>query len=249
MRYATVVTAMLSLLWAACGGLTGPDDELPAGPLELALVSGGDQEVQVTDTLPSDIVVKVTKGDSALADQLVDWRVLSDNCGEPFVTTTRTDPAGQTGNRLVAGTRAWTRPDAPDVCALEVRYALVVSDTVQARVDTTVNYRVLPGIAVEDFKGFAISGSSPITLPPGIHDRFDNPVPYSLEPSCCAHVQDTTSTSGAERTLVVDSAGSGLVRVIVADTVADVATLETGSGGGIVVDFHDYEVGGSVSGG
>lgn len=243
-RHQTSIGVILAVFaFVACGDMPSEVGSVPDGPLQMALVSGGGQEVTVTDTLPSDIVVKVTKGGQPLTDQLVDWRVLSDNCGEPFVTTTRTDSNGTTGNRLVAGTRAWTRPDGPDVCGMEVRYALVVSDTVQARVDTTVNYLVLPGVAVEDFDTYEVTGDGSVTLPPGIHDQYDNPIPYSLEPNCCAHMRDTSFVDGDARTLVVDSAGSGIVRVMVSDTVADAAALETDSGGGITVDFHAYSGG------
>lgn len=140
-----LMTALTVLFFAACGDAPSGVDAIPDGPLQMALVSGGDQEVTVTDTLPSDIVVRVEKGGQPLADQLVDWKVLADNCGSPFVTTTRTDSSGVTGNRLVAGTRAWTHPDVGRTCQMEVRYALVVSDTVQAQVDTTVDYLVMPG--------------------------------------------------------------------------------------------------------
>lgn len=142
-----LVVVLTALLFAACGDSpTGAGGvEIPDGPLSLTLIQGDDQQVAITDTLPSDVVVQITKGGEPLPNQLVDWVVLRDNCGSPFVTTTRTDNDGQTGNRLVAGTLAWTLPDGPDVCQMEIRYALVVSDTVQARVDTTVSYRVNPG--------------------------------------------------------------------------------------------------------
>ena len=87
-----LLTALTVLLFAACGGTpTDAGDQLPPGEVSLAIVQGDSQEVSVTDTLPFDAVTRIEKGGEPLADQLVDWRILADGCGEPFVTTTRTD--------------------------------------------------------------------------------------------------------------------------------------------------------------
>lgn len=218
MKFLLKVTALL--FFAACSGPTGPEGiDVPDGPLQMALVSGGGQEVTVTDTLPTDIVVRVEKGGVALPDQLVDWTVLHDNCGSAFVSTTRTDAEGQTGNRLVAGTRAWTRPDGPDVCQMEVRYALTVADTVQARVDTTIDYLVLPSEPVfgndrdccAGASGGSWTGGSPNTVSVDaaghVHDQYGNPVPWGLDIFAYAHAETTDDSFGGMRTVVADSVG------------------------------------------
>lgn len=235
-----LVTALTVLFFAACSGPTGPDFP-PDGPLDLALLAGGGQEVTVTDTLPSDILVQVTKGGVPLTDQLVDWKVLSDNCGSPFVTTTRTDSLGETGNRLVAGTRAWTRPDGPDTCQMEVRYALTVADTVQARVDTTVNYLVLPGpIMEESFDGWIFAGDTRDTIPGELaQDRYGNPGSWSLRPDCCVHISDSVPGSVGARTLVWDSAGIGKVSVVAGDSILNAGTVTTDTAGEIRTNFRN----------
>lgn len=240
-----LLTALTALIFVACSGPTGPEGlEIPDGPLQMALVSGAGQEVTVTDTLPTDIVVRVEKGGEALPDQLVDWTVLHDNCGSAFVTTTRTDAEGQTGNRLVAGTRAWTRPDGPDVCQMEVRYALTVADTVQARVDTTVSYRVEPGVASDfisetiNWRGF----DGVVTLPADlVTDQYGNPALYTLDPTCCVHRDGGDPGTEAHRTLVFDSAGVGEVRVMVADTLIDTALLTVHDHEEIEVNFSAHD--------
>lgn len=240
----TLMAALTLALLAACGGdgPTEPAENLPSGPLQMALVQGDGQEVQVTDTLPSDIIVEVTKGGAPLTDQLVDWAVLSDNCGTPFVTTTRTDSEGITGNRLVAGTRANTRADGPDVCQMEVRYAITEGGTVAAEVDTTVGYLVMPGVAMNsrlaDYLYF--SGKEMVRLDGDlITDQYGNPALWRLEPDCCAHREaDEYGTVGA-RTLLWDSAGSDSVYAMVADSMIDAGTIETGPDGNVTVSFND----------
>lgn len=211
---------MASAVLAACSGPTGPDHESPTGPLQMALVSGDGQQVAVTDTLPSDIVVSVTKGGVPLTDQLVDWVVLTDNCGSPFVTTTRTDADGTTGNRIVAGTRAWTRPEGPSICQMEVRYALTDGDSVIARVDTTVGYLVEPGAPSDTVEtGSAIVGvRAPGTFPAGwLADGYGNPVPWRFTVDSIFAVQGTNPDSADARTLAIrDAAANGDSAVVCA---------------------------------
>lgn len=233
-----LLTVLTALIFAACGGdPTGPGGtEIPDGPLAMALVSGGGQEVTVTDTLPTDIVVRVEKGGVALPDQLVDWTVLHDNCGSPFVSTTRTDAEGQTGNRLVAGTRAWTRPDGPDVCQMEVRYALTVADTVQARVDTTVSYRVEPAewTGGEVGHGIGTSGSSPLmldALDDHITDQYGNPALWRAEVDSFAHVASSEYGTADAKTLVADSAGSAVVCIRTDSDLVVPGLIEVGGDG------------------
>lgn len=238
-----LMVALTALTFVACSGPTGPEGiDVPDGPLQMALVSGAGQEVTVTDTLPTDIVVRVEKGGEALPDQLVDWTVLHDNCGSAFVTTTRTDSEGQTGNRLVAGTRAWTRPDGPDVCQMEVRYALTVADTVQARVDTTVSYRVEPG-RVHELRiiddGYRWSGGPTLTVTEDVvADRHGNPALWRLRADCCAHRAGDEYGSRDALTMEWDSAGSGVIEAVVADTVVATGEISTGDEGTININFQ-----------
>lgn len=237
-----LVAALTTLLLAACSGPTGPgNDTVPDGPLEMALVSGGGQEVQVTDTLPSDILARIEKGGTPLGNELVDWRVLNEGCGEPFVTTTRTDSLGRTGNRLVAGTRASTRPEV-GVCEMQIRYALRDGDSVIAEVDTTVGYRVLPDvITTMDIGSVMLKGVGQDTVEGRfITDQYGNPGAFWVEASCCAHrAGDDPGTVGA-RTLVWDSAGKGELSVVAGDSVLDRALLTTDADSVIEVDFRNY---------
>lgn len=246
MRRIAVLTA-LALLFPACGGPTGPEESaLPPGEVSLAIVQGDSQEVAVTDTLPFDAVTRVVKGGEPLADQLVDWKVTESGCGAPFVTTTRTDDEGKTGNRAVAGTRAWTRPDAERFCRLEVRYALTRADSVIAEVDTAFHYLVLPGsvssVTIDDY---AFTGGGTTRTLPGdvIADVYDNPGLWRLRPECCAHREGDGYGTVDARTLTVDSAGKGLVHAVVADTVVATGIIETQSDGFVRIDFAAYDGG------
>lgn len=240
-----LLTALVLLTLAACGGEATGVDALPDGPLALALVSGDSQQVAVTDTLPFDAVTQVMKGGQPMADQLVDWAVTADNCGTPFVSTTRTDSVGTTGNRAVAGTRAWTRPDTENFCRMEVRWALTQGDSVIARVDTAFHYLVLPGDLTSDFGGLIFQGYGSDTI---VHrtedyakDQYGNVGAYWLEPDCCAHTTDTVPGSVGARTLVFDSAGTGEVVIMAGDSVLDRAILTTtDSAQGVRTDFRNH---------
>lgn len=188
------LSAVLLALTIACGG-EGPTEARPPTPT-LAIVSGDSQTVAVTDTLPFDAEVQVMRGGEPVPDQLVDWRVLEDDAGEPFVSTTRTDSQGVSKNRVVAGTRAHTHPEIDGQAHIEVRW--IEQSTGESIVEETIAYRVLPG-AVDSWAGdgsvVGTSGSS-VEYPPAT-DPYGNPVSQRVAASAADSFpvwrnQDTT---------------------------------------------------------
>lgn len=187
MRTPLLVLIVGSIGAAACGGSTnGPNQISTSGVPRMAIVSGDSQTVAVTDTLPNPIKVKVTRDGKPVRKQLVDWHVVEQNAGEPFVTTTQTNTDGTTQNRLTAGTWASTRSEIDGPAHLQVRW--VDQNTGEAIVDTTVAYIVLPGppdswfwkgrkvptVRVGDMLAFA----DPDVTGVHITDQYGNPISY-----------------------------------------------------------------------
>lgn len=216
MRYAGAsLVGMASLVFlTACGGSggtttsTGPGG---SGSPDLAIVAGDSQRVKVTDTLPADVVVRVTRDGQPIGDQLVDWNVVEANSGEPFVTTTKTNSDGTVRNRIVAGTWAWTRPEIGGPAHVEVRW--VDQSSGEALADTAISYWVLPGPLAQDTGTFT---PAPPCGPTPVHggipfvarawtDTLGNPIFYRLvSDSGAAHIASADSSTADGRTFLLD---------------------------------------------
>lgn len=213
----TCGSLLLVLAIAACGGgPAAPADAAPTGVPRLAIVSGDSQTAQAPkDTLPADFVVQVTRGGAPVGDQLVDWRVLEDQAGEPFVTTTRTNSDGTVHNRVIAGTRASTSPELGGPAHVQVRW--IDQSTGEAIVDTTIAYTVLPA-AASAFNDAEWTGSEvPARL---VTDEYGNPVPF------VAQIDSVASASG--ETLTFAKPGCAPLLITVADTLVGTGALMAG---------------------
>jgi len=233
--------AALAAVASGCGGgPTGPTGSV--GTPALAIVSGTGQRAAPSDTLPADFVVKVTRDGKPVADQLVDWHVVEEHAGDPFVTTTKTAKDGTVRNRVVAGTWAWTRPALGGPAHVEVRW--VEQSTGEAIVDTTIAYWVDPGVATDALRGIGFPDrESPFDVagdlgrPDLVTDQYGNPSLWALQADSLVAVQDST-------VLAYESSGCGPIRVTVADTTVQRGYLivggylDTDHGTGVVT-FHD----------
>lgn len=182
-----LLTALILLTFAACGdGPTGTEGP-PTGPPSLAILSGDRQETSVEDTIPFQAEVQLTRGGDPVPGQLADWRVTMDGCGKPFVTTTESDSSGVVKNRAIAGTRAHTRIPDPGFCTMEVRW--IDQSTGEAITDTTILYRVIPGVPNEltrpafksggpcDAPTLHIGDSLDLSVCFTVYDQYGNPLP------------------------------------------------------------------------
>lgn len=213
MRIPLSVLITCSLGFAACGGSTNGPNQIPtSGVPRMSIVSGDSQTVAVTDSLPNPIKVEVTRDGKPVKNQLVDWHVVEQNAGEPFVTTTKTNTDGTTQNRLTAGTWASTRAEIDGPAHLQVRW--VDQNTGEAIVDRTIAFWIEPGKPVTD-KADAIYGhpaDSVFPLDPRyVQDQYGNPVPFTAKDSLVASVQDSS-------TLVYRTPGCSPLHLLLGDT-------------------------------
>lgn len=216
MRISLSVLVTCSLGLAACGGSTnGPTQASTSGVPRMAIVSGDSQTVAVTDTLPNPIKVQVTRDGKPVKKQLVDWHVVEQNAGEPFVTTTQTNTDGTTQNRLTAGTWASSRTEIDGPAHLQVRW--VDQNTGEAIVDTTVAFTVLPGppddygwkgeVAPTLRAGDMFAFADPNVTGLFVIDHYGNPIPYDR----------LTSTYAVSWTLTNACTGSGCTKDVPVD--------------------------------
>lgn len=204
-----LLTTLTAMTFAACGGdATGP--EIPTGTPDMAILSGDRQETSVEDTIPFDTEVQLMRDGKPVPNQLADWRVTMDGCGEPFVTTTESDSSGVVKNRAIAGTRAHSLIPDPGFCTMEVRW--IDQSTGQAVTDTTVLYWVEPGPIVQVLgPGAAREGNSPLDIGAVAKDQHGNPTNFRADVDSVFTVLDTIYGSAGARTLRAEREGEAVV--------------------------------------
>jgi hypothetical protein len=176
--------------------------------------------------------------------------VLEDNAGEPFVTTTRTDAAGFTRNRVIAGTRAHTHPDMDGHARMEVRW--IDQTTGEAIVDSTITYLVLPGRAADGLfyeaeqSGLGSGGESGVAWElmhgdrPWVGDKYGNPVAWSFTfPDTATFHAEPAPDGLGNRVIVIDARGcSPLYVVAEGDTIAKGLIEDEGTLARYEITFH-----------
>ena len=214
-------TAGLALV-VACSDGTSPDpDPAPEGTPAMDIVAGDGQVDTVTHTLPQPLVVAVTR-DSAtgvvtvgpyrssmagdpMPGTLVNFRVTTNDCGEPFAGSALTDSLGLAADLWQLGTKARE-------CRMEVRAVTAAGEPL---VYDTFFATAEPGpadVILIDLPGMVWVGDS-IALTDLIYatDEFGNPVPVTVVESSGFGIEDSWVRVDDEGVVGVEVASGGLV--------------------------------------
>lgn len=223
-----------ALMWACGGDVTGPGAVTEDDPVDppilgvprLEIVAGDNQTSEVATRLSTELHARVLRDSSgvsvAVPEMLVEWHVLTEGGGEPFLTTTQTTAEGDVRNFWDLGTKAGLHE-------MEVRAFLDGNpvSVVVFNAEATPGPAVLLDFAIDSFplwvgNGFSISDN--LTS----FDQYGN----ETDPSALT-IQTPTGFVGRNDSIV--AIGEGVGKVFYTDGTAKDSTEVSA-----LYDFSSY---------